>query len=92
MVCGQGGETFGGVARKAPGIVSNHFSLLWYGKSDMLIFFLTYTYIVRVAMTTYVSTHKILLLLPFLKHDMVTDVLAGLDWLNQCLFEHFVNI
>lgn len=37
---GKGGEgAFGGVARKALGIVSNHFSLLWYGKSDMLGFF-----------------------------------------------------
>lgn len=51
---------------------------------DMMIFF--------IEVTVYVSNHIVLLLLNFFRNDMITQVLVGLEHLNQLLFEHFVNI
>lgn len=87
ILCGVWyGETFGGTARKASGIVSFSFSLEWYGKSNVLIFFII-SY-----QDFQVSNHNLLLLLNLFRNNMITQVLVELEHLNQLLFEHFVNI
>lgn len=80
---GKGGNIRWGGQKDSRHSIKSFLSAMVWQIRHADFFFLIYTYIVRVAMTTYVSTHKILPLLPFLKH---------IDWLNQCLFEHFVNI
>lgn len=39
----------------------------------------------------HVSNHNLLLLLNLFRIDMITQILLGLEHLNQLLFEHFVN-